>query len=150
MKRFTACVIDTAAKTECPFYYFNEYDRTCYSEEKTEHVISKLKEITSTKYRFGYMYDELCDGYRKTLGHISHVVTSVWTEGTKVYASILVLDTPEGKVLESLLNAGMEFGFFYYFNSYGFTSIDVKVINDPTTCKKDYILSCKDSKENLV
>lgn len=150
MKRFTACVIDTAAKKECPFSCFNEYDRTCYSKEKTEFVISILKKITSTKYRFGYMYDELGDGYRRTLGHISHVVTSVWEEGTKVYASILVLDTPEGKVLESLLSAGLEFGFFYYFNNVGYTPIDVKVISDPTKCKEEYILSCKDSKENLV
>ena len=150
MKRFTGCIIDTAAKDECPFSHMNEYHHKCYSKERTECVISILKQITSTKYRFGYMYDELCDGYRKTLGHISHVVTSVWTEDTKVYASILVLDTPEGKVLESLLNAGMEFGLFYYFNNAGYTSIDVKVINDPDACKKDYVLSCKDSKENLV
>jgi Prohead core protein protease. len=42
--------------------------------------------------------------------YVSHVVTDVWWEGKDVMGKIKVLDTPSGRILKDLINAGIKLG----------------------------------------
>ena len=44
------------------------------------------------------------------LKNVSHVVTDVWWEGKDVMGKIKVLDTPSGRILKDLINAGIKLG----------------------------------------
>jgi hypothetical protein len=44
------------------------------------------------------------------LKNTSHLVTNVWWDGENVMGKVLVLDTPSGKVLKSLVEAGVKLG----------------------------------------
>ena len=44
------------------------------------------------------------------LKNASHLVTSCWMEGKNVMGKIQVLNTPSGKVLKELVNAGVKLG----------------------------------------
>ena len=44
------------------------------------------------------------------LKNVSHSITKVWWEGNNVMGKCKVLDTPSGKVLKELVNAGVKLG----------------------------------------
>jgi hypothetical protein len=44
------------------------------------------------------------------LKNVSHVVTDCWWEGKDVMGKIKVLDTPSGRILKDLVNAGIKLG----------------------------------------
>jgi hypothetical protein len=44
------------------------------------------------------------------LKNVSHIVTSVWWDGKDVMGKIKVLDTPSGRILKDLINAGVKLG----------------------------------------
>lgn len=44
------------------------------------------------------------------LKNVSHVVTDCWWEGKDVMGKIKVLDTPSGRILKDLINAGIKLG----------------------------------------
>jgi len=44
------------------------------------------------------------------LNNCSHIVTSIWMEGPKCYGKIKVLDTPSGKILQALVESGVQLG----------------------------------------
>jgi hypothetical protein len=44
------------------------------------------------------------------LKNVSHMVTSVWWDGDNVMGKVKVLDTPSGKILQSLVNSGVKLG----------------------------------------
>lgn len=44
------------------------------------------------------------------LKNVSHIVTDVWWEGKDVMGKIKVLDTPSGRILKDLINAGVKLG----------------------------------------
>ena len=95
------------------------------------------------------MHDELSDTYRKSLGNISHVVTSIWRDGNQILCNIMVLDTAEGKKLQTLIDSGMEFSLVYDFSNCGYSTIDVKCVWYATECPEKYILKPLDTKDNL-
>lgn len=44
------------------------------------------------------------------LRNVSHIITDVWWEGKDVMGKIKVLDTPSGRILKDLINAGVKLG----------------------------------------
>jgi len=44
------------------------------------------------------------------LKNVSHIVTDIWWEGKDVMGKIKVLDTPSGRILKDLINAGVKLG----------------------------------------
>jgi hypothetical protein len=44
------------------------------------------------------------------LKNVSHMITDCWWEGKDVMGKIKVLDTPSGRILKDLINAGVKLG----------------------------------------
>lgn len=72
------------------------------------------------------------------LRNVSHLVTRVWWQDNDVMGTIEILDTPSGKVLQSLVNAGCKLGI----SSRGMGS--VKEERGKTIVEDDFTLICFD------
>jgi hypothetical protein len=72
------------------------------------------------------------------LKNASHLITSIWMEGESVMGKAKVLDTPSGKVLKSLVEAGVTLGI----SSRGMGSVENK--NGKTYVQEDFQLICFD------
>jgi len=72
------------------------------------------------------------------LVNVSHMVTEIWMKGNDVMGKIKVLNTPSGKVLQELVNAGVKTGI----SSRGLGS--VKEQNGQTIVEDDFQLICFD------
>lgn len=72
------------------------------------------------------------------LSNASHLVTDIWMDGKKCMGKIEVLNTPSGKVLQELVNAGVKLGI----SSRGMGS--VKESNGVTMVEDDFQLICFD------
>ena len=44
------------------------------------------------------------------LKNVSHIVTDIWWEGKDIMGKLKVLDTPSGRILKDLVNAGVKLG----------------------------------------
>ena len=72
------------------------------------------------------------------LKNVSHIVTDIWWEGKDVMGKIKVLDTPSGRILKDLINAGVKLGI----SSRGLGS--VKESMGVVTVENDFQLICFD------
>jgi hypothetical protein len=72
------------------------------------------------------------------LQNCSHMVTEVWMDGPSVMGKIKVLNTPSGKILNELINGGVQVGI----SSRGLGS--VKEQNGKTMVEDDFQLICFD------
>ena len=72
------------------------------------------------------------------LKNASHMVTDVWWDGDDVMGKVQVLDTPSGKVLKELVNAGVKLGI----SSRGLGSVSES--NGQTIVEDDFQLICFD------
>ena len=72
------------------------------------------------------------------LRNVSHIVTDVWWEGKDVMGKIKVLDTPSGRILKDLINAGVKLGI----SSRGLGSVKESMGN--TVVQEDFELICFD------
>ena len=72
------------------------------------------------------------------LKNVSHIVTDVWWEGKDVMGKLKVLDTPSGRILKDLVNAGVKLGI----SSRGLGS--VKESAGQTVVENDFQLICFD------
>ena len=72
------------------------------------------------------------------LKNVSHIVTDVWWEGKDVMGKLKVLDTPSGRILKDLVNAGVKLGI----SSRGLGS--VKESAGQTVVESDFQLICFD------
>ena len=72
------------------------------------------------------------------LKNVSHMITDCWWEGKDVMGKIKVLDTPSGRILKDLINAGVKLGI----SSRGLGS--VKESMGVTTVEEDFQLICFD------
>ena len=73
------------------------------------------------------------------LKNVSHIVTDVWWEGKDVMGKIKVLDTPTGRILKDLVNAGVKLGI----SSRGLGSV-TESANGTVTVESDFQLICFD------
>ena len=72
------------------------------------------------------------------LNNCSHIVTSIWMEGRKCYGKIKVLETPSGKILQALVQSGVQLGI----SSRGLGSL--KDTGGRTEVQDDFQLICFD------
>jgi hypothetical protein len=72
------------------------------------------------------------------LSNASHLVTKIWMEDNKCMGKIEVLNTPSGKVLQELINAGCKLGI----SSRGMGSVTER--NGVTMVEDDFQLICFD------
>ena len=72
------------------------------------------------------------------LKNVSHMITDCWWEGKDVMGKIKVLDTPSGRILKDLINAGVKLGI----SSRGLGS--VKESMGDTIVEEDFQLICFD------
>ena len=72
------------------------------------------------------------------LKNVSHMVVKCWWEGKDVMGKIKVLDTPSGRILKDLINAGVKLGI----SSRGLGS--VKESMGKTVVEEDFQLICFD------
>lgn len=72
------------------------------------------------------------------LKNVSHIVTDCWWEGKDVMGKIKVLDTPSGRILKDLINAGVKLGI----SSRGLGSVKESMGN--TVVQEDFELICFD------
>tara|TARA_Y100000114_G_C11759608_1_gene328813 strand:+ start:2437 stop:3042 length:606 start_codon:yes stop_codon:yes gene_type:complete len=72
------------------------------------------------------------------LSNASHLVTDIWMDGKKCMGKIEVLNTPSGKVLQELVNAGCKLGI----SSRGMGSVSER--NGVTMVEDDFQLICFD------
>jgi hypothetical protein len=151
MKKYTACLVDTALPYKHPYEKTNNQYEASANIYRVNEIQDSVFAVLGCKRRFGFIYDELTrEDYGRTLGNISHLVTNVRWEGAQIWCDILVLDTKEGKLLESLLDAGMSFCLVYNFYNYcsGWT-IDVRSIENPSEVPEEYILKRLETKEDF-
>jgi hypothetical protein len=73
------------------------------------------------------------------LKNVSHIVTDCWWEGKDVMGKIKVLDTPSGRILKDLVNAGVKLGI----SSRGLGSV-TESANGTVTVESDFQLICFD------
>ena len=73
------------------------------------------------------------------LKNVSHIVTDVWWEGKDVMGKLKVLDTPSGRILKDLINAGVKLGI----SSRGLGSV-TESANGTVTVQEDFQLICFD------
>ena len=72
------------------------------------------------------------------LQNVSHLVTKVWMEGAAVMGKIKVLNTPSGKILNELINGGVQVGI----SSRGLGSVHES--DGKTVVEDDFQLICFD------
>ena len=72
------------------------------------------------------------------LRNVSHIVTDMWWEGNDVMGKIKILDTPSGRILKDLINAGVKLGI----SSRGMGSVKESMGN--TVVQEDFELICFD------
>ncbi len=72
------------------------------------------------------------------LKNVSHLMVDVWTQGDKVFGKAEVLDTPSGRILKDLINAGVKLGI----SSRGLGTLEEK--NGKKMVKDDFQLICFD------
>ena len=73
------------------------------------------------------------------LKNVSHIITEIWWEGNDVMGKIKVLDTPSGRILKDLVNAGVKLGI----SSRGLGSV-TEGRNGTVTVESDFQLICFD------
>ena len=73
------------------------------------------------------------------LKNVSHIITDIWWEGKDVMGKIKVLDTPSGRILRDLVNAGVKLGI----SSRGLGSV-TENMNGTVTVENDFQLICFD------
>tara|TARA_Y100001938_G_scaffold146795_1_gene226535 strand:+ start:13305 stop:13937 length:633 start_codon:yes stop_codon:yes gene_type:complete len=73
------------------------------------------------------------------LKNVSHMITECWWEGKDVMGKIKVLDTPSGRILKDLINAGVKLGI----SSRGLGSVRESMTGE-VTVEEDFQLICFD------
>ena len=101
-----------------------------------EREIKNYKKIISDNRALGEL--DHPDDSVINLRNASHIVTDMWWEGKDVMGKIKVLDTPSGRILKDLINAGVKLGI----SSRGLGS--VKESMGITEVQDDFELICFD------
>ena len=73
------------------------------------------------------------------LRNVSHMITDIWWENNDVMGKIKILDTPSGRVVKDLINAGVKLGI----SSRGMGSVQESVRGD-SVVQEDFELICFD------
>jgi len=83
-------------------------NKRLYKENLWKREIGRLNESMKARRAFGEV-DHPADG-RTKLQRVSHLMTSLRIEGNEVVGEAEILDTPNGRILKSLFQAGAQVG----------------------------------------
>ena len=79
-----------------------------YPYEYLKREVDRIQDILKERRLTGELdhpHDEVVQ-----LKNASHLMTEVWMEGNQVYGKVEILPTPNGKILQDLVNAGVKVG----------------------------------------
>ena len=107
-----------------------------YPHEVLKREISNYMDIVKDNRACGEL--DHPDDSVVNLKNVSHIITDIWWEGKDVMGKIKVLDTPSGRILKDLVNAGVKLGI----SSRGLGS--VKESMGVVTVESDFQLICFD------
>ena len=107
-----------------------------YKKETLEREVNNYQKAIRERRSLGEL--DHPDGSVVNLKNASHMVTDVWWDGPNVMGKVQVLDTPSGKVLKELVNAGVKLGI----SSRGLGSVSES--NGQTIVEDDFQLICFD------
>ena len=107
-----------------------------YPHEVLKREIGNYMDIVKDNRAYGEL--DHPDDSVVNLKNVSHIVTDIWWEGKDVMGKIKVLDTPSGRILKDLINAGVKLGI----SSRGLGS--VKESMGVVTVENDFQLICFD------
>jgi hypothetical protein len=108
-----------------------------YPQAILEREVNNYKRLVEAKRALGEL--DHPNSQIVNLDKVSHQVTKIWMEGKKCMGKIKVLDTPSGRILRSLVEAGVSLGI----SSRGLGSIDER--QDGTIMvEDDFQLICFD------
>jgi hypothetical protein len=108
-----------------------------YPEKVLKREIENYKKVVADNRACGEL--DHPDDSVINLKNVSHIVTSVWWEGKEVMGKIKVLDTPSGRILKDLINAGVKLGI----SSRGLGSVK-ESMNGGIVVQEDFELICFD------
>jgi hypothetical protein len=83
-------------------------NKRIYPEKILRREIQNYKKFIDDRRAMGEL--DHPDSSVVNLQNVSHLVTDVWWDGKKVMGKIEVLDTPSGRILKSLVEAGIKMG----------------------------------------
>ena len=86
----------------------NQNGRTYDKDILVREVKKYMEEFVNNGNAFGEL--DHPDDSVINLKNVSHIVTDCWWEGKDVMGKIKVLDTPSGRILKDLINAGVKLG----------------------------------------
>ena len=107
-----------------------------YSEEILIREVNNYKRLVDSNRALGEL--DHPDSPIVNLNNAAHLVTKIWMEGPKCFGKIKVLPTPAGKILQSLVEAGVTLGI----SSRGLGSLEQK--NGINMVQDDFQLICFD------
>lgn len=101
------------------------------------------------------------DGPNINLDKVSHIITELWAEGNNIYGKAKILNTPQGQIVKTLIDEGVQLGV----STRGFGSLKnergakvvqndfrlstIDIVQDPS-CQSAYVSSLMESKEFYV
>ena len=107
-----------------------------YPESVLRREITNYQKIIKDKRATGEL--DHPDDSVINLKNVSHIVVECWWEGKDVMGKIKVLDTPSGRILKDLINAGVKLGI----SSRGLGSVQESM--GKTVVQEDFQLICFD------
>jgi hypothetical protein len=107
-----------------------------YPHEVLKREISNYMDIVKDNRACGEL--DHPDDSVVNLKNVSHIITDIWWEGKDVMGKIKVLDTPSGRILKDLVNAGVKLGI----SSRGLGSVRESM--GVVTVENDFQLICFD------
>jgi len=107
-----------------------------YSQEVLMREVNNYKRLVNSNRALGEL--DHPDSPIVNLNNASHLITDIWMEGPKCYGKMKVLPTPSGKILQSLVEAGVTLGI----SSRGLGSLQEK--NGINMVQDDFQLICFD------
>ena len=101
------------------------------------------------------------NGPNINLDKVSHMITDLWVEGNNIYGKAKILNTPQGQIVKTLIDEGVQLGV----STRGFGSINeergakvvqkdfrlatIDIVQDPS-CQSAYVSTLMESKEFFV
>jgi hypothetical protein len=109
-------------------------NRRVYPHSILETQVKKLQPLIKERRLCGELDHPQNDTVR--LLNASHLVTKLWMEGSEVYGEAEILNTPNGKVAQALINDGVKIGI----SSRGLGTLSEDHITGQKTVNEDYNL----------
>jgi hypothetical protein len=109
-------------------------NKRIYPKTILENQVRKLQPLISERRLCGELDHPQSDTVKLT--NASHLVTKLWMEGAEVFGEAEILNTPNGKVAQALINDGVKIGI----SSRGLGTLSENQMNGTKTVNEDFNL----------